>query len=144
MSIWCVIESRNCTIIWKNKFHERINELWERAKERNNKTTQTEYARRLGVTRNALLGWLRGTGQPDADGFVRIAMVENVSLTWLLGDERPLSRNELFQDEQKMLQLYWGISSEHKEDIMILASRFQARDAEGCSGIVKNLPSERK
>ena len=121
-------------MIWKNKFHERINELWARAKERNSKMTQAEYARRPGVTRNALLGWLRGTGQPDADGFVRIAMVENVSLTWLLGDERPLSRNELFQDEQKMLQLYWGISSEHKEDIMILASRFQARDAEGCKG----------
>jgi len=53
-------------MIWKNKFHERINELWERAKEQNSKMTQVEYVRRLGVTRNALLGWLRGTGQPDA------------------------------------------------------------------------------
>ena len=117
-------------MIWKNKFHERINELWERAKEQNSKMTQVEYVRRLGVTRNALLGWLRGTGQPDADGFVRIAMVENVSLTWLLGDERPLSRNELFQDEQKMLQLYRNISPEHKEDILMLAGQFQAHDAE--------------
>jgi transcriptional regulator with XRE-family HTH domain len=115
-------------MIWKNKFHERINELWERAKERNNKTTQTEYARRLGVTRNALLGWLRGTGQPDADGFVRIAMVENVSLTWLLGDERPQSRDELLQDEQNMLELYRDISLEHKDDILMLARRFQTRD----------------
>ena len=46
-------------MIWKNKFHERINELWERAKDKNYKLTQTEYSQRFGVTRNALLGWLR-------------------------------------------------------------------------------------
>ena len=50
-------------MVWKNKFHERINELWKRAKDQNHKMTQTEYARRLGVTRNALLGWLRGSGR---------------------------------------------------------------------------------
>ena len=60
-------------MIWKSKFQERINELWQRAKDRDRKMTQVEYARRFGVTRNALLGWLRGSGQPDADGFVRIA-----------------------------------------------------------------------
>jgi len=57
-----------------------INELWKRAKDENHKITQTEYAARFGVTRNALLGWLRGTGQPDTEGFVRIAAAENVSL----------------------------------------------------------------
>ena len=34
-------------MVWKNKFHERINELWKRAKEQKSKMTQTEYARRL-------------------------------------------------------------------------------------------------
>ena len=70
-------------MVWKNKFHERINQLWKHAKEQNRKITQTEYAKRLGVTRNALMGWLRGSGQPDADGFVRIAEVEKVSLTYV-------------------------------------------------------------
>ena len=63
-------------MVWKNKFHEHINELWKSAKEQNRKMTQTEYARRLGATRNALLGWLRGSGQPDVDGLVRIATIE--------------------------------------------------------------------
>ena len=90
-------------MVWKNKFHERINQLWKHAKEQNRKITQTEYAKRLGVTRNALMGWLRGSGQPDVDGLVRIATRENVSLAWLRGDERPRTENELLQDEQALV-----------------------------------------
>ena len=121
-------------MVWKNKFHERINELWERAKEQDRKLTQTEYAKRLGVTRNAFMGWLRGVGQPDTDGFVRIASTENVSLSWLLGDERHFDKNELHQDEQVMLQIYRNMSSERKEELMALAKHFQMRDREnGCS-----------
>ena len=73
-------------------------------------------------------------GQPDTDGLVRIASTENVSLSWLLGDERHFDKNELHQDEQVMLQIYRSISSERKEDLMALAKRFQMRDREnGCS-----------
>ena len=115
-------------MVWKNKFHERINELWQRAKSQNDKITQAEYARRLGVTRNAFLGWLRGSGQPDADGFVRIASIENVSLGWLLGDERSASDDGLFLKEQEMLQCFRSISAEHQEDLLMLARRFQAHD----------------
>ena len=115
-------------MIWKNKFHERINELWKRAKDENHKMTQADYATRFGVTRNALLGWLRGTGQPDAEGFVRIARVEDVSLAWLLGDERPVGRSEWPQDEVLMLRLFRSISSEHREGLLVLARHFQARD----------------
>ena len=35
------------SMVWKNKFHERINALWKRAKKQKSKMTQTEYARRL-------------------------------------------------------------------------------------------------
>ena len=115
-------------MIWKSKFQERINELWQRAKDRDRKMTQVEYAKRFGVTRNALLGWLRGSGQPDADGFVRIADTEKVSLGWLLGAECTASDEGLFPDEQAMLQLFRSISPEHKEDLMVLAKRFQAHD----------------
>lgn len=110
-------------MMWKNKFHKRINELWERAKNQNHKMTQTEYARRLGVTRNALLGWLRGSGQPDVDGLVRIASTENVSLSWLMGDARPKAECELLQDEQALVNLFRGISPESKEHLLWLARR---------------------
>ena len=116
-------------MIWKNKFHERINELWKRAKDANRKITQAEYAARFGVTRNALLGWLRGNGQPDTEGIVRIAATENVSLAWLLGDERLAGQGELPQDEQHLLQLFRSLSVEHREDLLMLAKRFQIHDA---------------
>ena len=112
-------------MIWKNKFHERINELWQLAKGQNHKMTQVEYARRFGVTRNALLGWLRGSGQPDAERFVRIAGVEKVSLCWLLGAECPAGDDELLPDEQELLKLFRSISPEHQEDLLVLARRFQ-------------------
>ena len=115
-------------MVWKNKFHERINELWQRAKGQNHRMTQVEYAKRFGVTRNALLGWLRGSGQPDADGFVRIAGIEKVSLCWLLGDERSVGDDGLFPDEQELLQLFRSISPGHQEDLLVLARRFQAHD----------------
>lgn len=118
-------------MVWKNKFHERINELWKRAKEQKSKMTQTEYARRLGVTRNALLGWLRGSGQPDVDGLVRIASTENVSLAWLMGDERPRKENELLQDEQTLLYSFRSISPEHKDYLLWLAIRW--KEAEECA-----------
>lgn len=111
-------------MIWKNRFHERINELWKRAKGQNHKMTQVEYAKRLGVTRNTLLGWLRGSGQPDTDGLVRIASTENVSLAWLLGDERHEDNHE-DEDEQVMLQLFKSLSSEYKSHLLFLAKKFK-------------------
>jgi transcriptional regulator with XRE-family HTH domain len=70
---------------WKSIFHERINCLYQNAKDEDYTLTQEAYAARLGTTRNSLRGWLRGSGQPDADGFARISNVENVSVDWLVG-----------------------------------------------------------
>ena len=70
---------------WKSIFHERINRLYQNAKDEDYTLTQEAYAARLGTTRNSLRGWLRGSGQPDADGFARIANVEKVSVDWLVG-----------------------------------------------------------
>ena len=72
---------------WKSVFQQRINELYQRAKDRDYKLTQEGYATKLGTSRNSLRGWLAGTGQPDADGFARISRIENVSLDWLMGNE---------------------------------------------------------
>ena len=113
---------------WKNTFHKRINELWEKAKDRDYRLTQAEYARRLGVTRNSLLGWLRGAGQPDADGFVRIAAIECVSLEWLLGDNRQTDCSTLEQTERNLLMYYRGITNLHKEDMLVMAQHFYMQD----------------
>ena len=110
----------------KSIFQKRINELWKQAKDRNRKLSQTEFSEHFGVTRNALLGWLRGTGQPDADGFVRIACSENVSLAWLLGDDRPQSEKELCRDEIELLNIFRRLTSEHKEDLLTIAKQFQS------------------
>ncbi|SEH27478.1 helix-turn-helix domain-containing protein [Selenomonas sp. KH1T6] len=117
-------------MIWKNKFHERINELWERAKDRDYKLTQTEFSKRFGVTRNAFIGWLRGSGQPDADGFVTIARSENVSLSWLLGDDRPQTKEELFPKERELLSIFRSLNHEHREDLLMLAKQFQSHYAQ--------------
>ena len=110
----------------KTRFQKRINELWQQAKNKNSRLTQTEFSERFGATRNALLGWLRGTGQPDADGFVRIACSENVSLAWLLGDDRPQSEQELCRDEKELLNIFRRLTSEHKEDLLTIAKQFQS------------------
>jgi transcriptional regulator with XRE-family HTH domain len=70
---------------WVSSFHERINTLYQNAKDVDYTLTQEAYAQRLGTTRSSLRGWLTGKGQPDADGFARIANVENVSVDWLVG-----------------------------------------------------------
>ena len=120
-------KSRNL-MAWKSTFHERINELWQRAKEQNHKLTRDEYASRFGVTRTTLMSWLRGSGQPDADGFLRIADVEQVSLGWLMGDERPAGDEELLPEEKELLELFHTISSEHQGDLLVLARHFQSND----------------
>ena len=112
----------------KTRFQERINDLWKQAKARDRKLTQTEFSERFGVTRNSLLGWLRGTGQPDADGFVRIACSENVTLAWLLGDDRPQSETDLCRDEMALLKTYHRLNNEHKEDLLAIAKHFQSHE----------------
>lgn len=113
----------------KTRFQERINDLWKQAKARDRRLTQTEFSERFGVTRNSLLGWLRGTGQPDADGFVRIACSENVTLAWLLGDDRHQSETDLCRDEMELLNIYRHLTNEHKEDLLAIAKQFQSHYA---------------
>ncbi len=113
-------------MVWKNIFHQRINELWERAKDRDYRLTLEDYARRIGTTRSALRGWLAGKGQPDAEGFVRVAVAEDVSLPWLLGDKREFK--EYSPREQTLLQRFRCLSDIHKEDIQAFVDRYYEQD----------------
>ena len=114
------------TMEWKNVFHKRINELWEKAKDKDYRVTLETYAKRIGTTRSSLRGWLAGKGQPDADGFIRIAMEESVSLAWLLGDKREFSG--CTPEEWLLLQKYRAISELHQEDIRVFLDRYYEQD----------------
>ncbi len=111
---------------WKSVFHKRINELWERAKDKDYRLTLEAYAQHIGTTRSSLRGWLAGKGQPDADGFVRVAMSEKVSLEWLLGDNREFSG--CTQLELDLIRKFRDLSESHKEDILIFLDRYHEKD----------------
>lgn len=124
-------------MVWKNTFHQRINELWERAKDKDYRLTLEGYAKRVGTTRSALRGWLAGKGQPDADGFVQVATTEGVSLAWLLGDNREFK--EYNPQEKALLQRFRYLSDIHKDDIYAFVDRYYEQD---CS--VPSMAVEKK
>jgi transcriptional regulator with XRE-family HTH domain len=67
-------------------FQERINQLYEEAKDADYRLTQTEYASRFGATRNQLKGWLDGRGEPNSELMKAIAKNHGVSVSWLVGE----------------------------------------------------------
>lgn len=101
--------------------------MWEKAKDQDYRLTLEAYAQRIGTTRSSLRGWLAGKGQPDADGFVKIAVNESVSLAWLLGDDREI--NGCSQQELILVQKFRILSAIHKEDICVFIDRFHEQDS---------------
>ena len=73
-----------------------------------------------------VLSRLAGKGQPDAQGFVRIAETEDVSLAWLMGDTRKIG--SLTPDEVMLLQKIRGLTDVHKEDIRAFVEHYYAQD----------------
>ena len=88
---------------YSSKFQKRINELFHRHEYRmaadGERMTRQDYADRVGTTVNSLRGWLRGSGQPDAEGLARIAEVERVTVDWLVG--RTSEPDEASDDPQR-------------------------------------------
>jgi transcriptional regulator with XRE-family HTH domain len=67
-------------------FRDRINLLYEEAKDNNYRLTQEEFSAKFGATRNQLNGWLVGRGEPDIEMLKNIAKVSGVSVDWLVGE----------------------------------------------------------
>lgn len=67
-------------------FQERINRLYEEAKDADYRLTQIDYATRFGATRNQLKGWLDGRGEPSSEMMKTIAKIHGVSVSWLVGE----------------------------------------------------------
>ena len=98
---------------WNTTFHQRINELLERARDCNHRITLSAYAKHLGTSRASLRGWIDGKGEPNSEGFVRIADIEGVPLDWLLGRDQKLAEQAKKADFE-FLQKYDAISTRGK------------------------------
>ena len=70
---------------WKSSFHERINELFAREKDKDYKISVEAYAEKLGITRPTLRGWLAGNGEPKTEKLKEVAEKAGVSVYWLMG-----------------------------------------------------------
>jgi transcriptional regulator with XRE-family HTH domain len=67
-------------------FRERINLLYDEAKDNNYRITQDEFSAAFGATRNQLTGWLDGRGEPGIEMLKNIAKASGVSVGWLVGE----------------------------------------------------------
>ena len=75
-------------------FCERINELFDRFKSRPGlRGTNKEFQMHLGVSEGQLKGWLQGKSEPNIETLKKIARIENVSVSWLIGEEKPPKDN---------------------------------------------------
>lgn len=70
----------------RTAFQERIEKLWEEAKDKNYQLTQEEFAASFGATRNQLKGWISGAGEPKTKMLKAIAIKCEVSTSWLVGE----------------------------------------------------------
>lgn len=86
---------------WKSSFHQKINWLFDRAKDNDYRLTQEQYAEKIGTSKNALRGWLKGAGEPNSNGLCKIAEAENVSVDWLVGysDDQQKDKPHTFSEE---------------------------------------------
>lgn len=67
-------------------FHDRINLLYEEARDANYKVGRNAFAKMLDVTIGQLSGWLDGLGKPNSVTLRKIALKTNVSVSWLVGE----------------------------------------------------------
>ena len=66
-------------------FKERINLLFEEAKNKDYRITQVQYASKFGASRAQLQGWMIGAGEPDSEMMKKIAEISHTSVDWLVG-----------------------------------------------------------
>jgi transcriptional regulator with XRE-family HTH domain len=118
-------------------FKERINQLFEEAKDNDHELTQVDFAARYGATRNKLTGWLDGRGEPPSETLKHIAKVSGVSVAWLVGEtdiRNPYSDDDYKAATSDLLPLVMA-----QYDTMDLSPEEQAALAK-----LKDMPDEEK
>lgn len=71
---------------FKQDFHDRINELYEEARDRDHTIGRKLFAQMCGVRRGQMHGWLSRNGSPNVETLRKLAKTCNVSVSWLVGD----------------------------------------------------------
>lgn len=69
----------------KSMFQIRLNDFFEKAKDKNHDLTIEEFANSIGATKGAFRGWLSGAGEPKLEKFKEIAEKLNTSPHYLMG-----------------------------------------------------------
>lgn len=99
------------------------------------KMKQAELCKQANIPKSSLSLYLRGAYEPKQDRVYKIAMVLNVSETWLMGYDVPMVRNEstisieLMDIEKTMLDLFRRIpETQQRILIQILRDGLNARE----------------
>lgn len=75
-------------------FHDRISELYEEARDRDYRIGRKKFAELCGATRGQINGWLSRTAEPDLETLKRVAMSQQVSVSWLIGETNIRNKEE--------------------------------------------------
>lgn len=67
-------------------FRERINVLYEEARDKNHKIGRKGFAEQLGVSLGKVSAWIDGNGSPDFETLKLVAKNIGVSVSWLVGE----------------------------------------------------------
>lgn len=67
-------------------FRERINVLYEEARDKNHKIGRKGFAEQLGVSLGKVSAWIDGNGRPDFETLKLVAKNIGVSVSWLVGE----------------------------------------------------------
>lgn len=67
-------------------FNERINELYEEARDRDYRIGRKRFAQMIGATGGQLDGWLDNGVSPNIEVIKKVAQNAGVSVLWLIGE----------------------------------------------------------
>ena len=86
--------------------------------------TQDWLAEMVGVSNNAVTKWIR-TGGISIKNLPGVAKHLNITTDRLLGIER---RQEVNEFKRQLIYFYDGMTPDHREDLLDIASKFYIRD----------------
>ena len=96
----------------KDDLNERIHDLRERAG-----LTQTDLARRLGVTRSCVNAWEMGISRPSIDNILSLGRIFHTTTDYLLGfdnHETILIENYTIEEKELIMRLVRYIEGQHE------------------------------